>query len=77
MLLVWAVLFATTQGDYGLSWDEQHSRQQGVLFYRWYASGFQDRSIHEYGNFWVYGQLFNGLGQIAIRLFKSQSAHLR
>ena len=69
MLLVWAVLFATTQGDYGLSWDEQHSRQQGVLFYRWYASGFEDRSIHEYGNFWVYGQLFNGLGQIAIRLF--------
>ena len=69
MLVVLAVLFATTQGDYGLSWDEQHSRQQGVMFYRWYASGFHDRSIHEYGNFWVYGQLFNGLGQIAIRLF--------
>jgi hypothetical protein len=69
VLIVWAVLFATTQGDYGLSWDEQHSRQQGVLFYRWYASNFEDRAIHEYGNFWVYGQLFNGLGQIAIRMF--------
>lgn len=57
-LVVIAVL---TVGDYGATVDEQHGAMNGRLFFRWYTSGFTDRTINTAGNHYLYGSFVNAV----------------
>jgi dolichyl-phosphate-mannose-protein mannosyltransferase len=49
-------------------WDEPHSSANGMLFLRWYSSGFSDRRIINEGNQQLYGSFFNGVANVATRI---------
>jgi hypothetical protein len=59
LLAATLLLIAVTFRDYGMTWDEEHSSNNGRFWVQWYASGFSDRSF-EQDNQRLYGSLFNG-----------------
>jgi hypothetical protein len=62
-----AVVAFATCSYYGITWDEEHSMEQGRLLLRWYTTGFTDRNVIDGGNYWFYGGLFNVLAQVSHR----------
>ena len=54
-----------TVGQYGATWDEEHSMRQGSLLVRWYASGLQDRRVIDDSNYRYYGGFFNTIVALA------------
>ena len=57
-LIVWTV------DDYGMTWDEEHSANNGLYWIQWYASGFTERGAIEADNQRLYGSFFNGLSRL-------------
>jgi hypothetical protein len=50
LLAAMLILIAATFRDYGMTWDEEHSSNNGRFWVQWYASGFSDRTFLEQDN---------------------------
>lgn len=59
LLLVYFFVIVTTLFDYGITSDEPGHVAYGEAITNWYASGFQDQTIFESKNTWLYGGLFD------------------
>lgn len=59
LLLLVALLIATTFRDYGISWDEPFHIEYGERLLRYYSSWGRDTSAFEYINLYLYGGLFD------------------
>jgi hypothetical protein len=54
-----ALLAALTFRHYGISNDEEVQHRYGEMIVGYYASGFEDRSLFDYRNLYLYGGLFD------------------
>jgi len=61
------VVALTTLRQFGATWDEEHSMEQGERVLAWYTSGFTDRRVIDEGNYRFYGGFFNVLVQFVHR----------
>jgi len=59
LLFVYFVVIVTTLSDYGITSDEHGHVAYGEAIVNWYVSGFQDQTIFESKNTWLYGGLFD------------------
>jgi hypothetical protein len=59
------VVMACISFDYGITWDEPIQDRYGELVYRYFRSGFTDRSALNFVNLYLYGGLFEALCAIA------------
>jgi hypothetical protein len=62
------VVMACISFDYGITRDEPIQDQYGELVYRYFRSGFTDRSALHFVNLYLYGGLFEALCAIAERV---------
>jgi Tfp pilus assembly protein PilF len=59
LLLVYFCVIITTVFDYGITSDEPGHVAYGEAMTNWYVSGFQDQTVFESKNTWLYGGLFD------------------
>ena len=59
LLLLYAILILFTFRDYGITSDETHHVKYGEQIIKWYTSGFEDQSVFQTQNTWLYGGFFD------------------
>jgi hypothetical protein len=64
-LAVLGALVVATFRDYGLSWDEEHSAENGLYALRWLATWGRDTRVITGFNQHLYGSFYNVLVQVA------------
>jgi 4-amino-4-deoxy-L-arabinose transferase-like glycosyltransferase len=70
LLAALSLLVLATFRRYGGTLDEEHQRRIGQALLAWYESGFADRTAlapGATGNYYLYGALFDGLAEMAVR----------
>jgi hypothetical protein len=68
MLVLVVPYVLSTFRDYGLSWDEEHSAQNGALTFAWFASLGRDGRVLTESNHRLYGAFFDLVSNLAARL---------
>ncbi|MBT5830655.1 MAG: tetratricopeptide repeat protein [Candidatus Latescibacteria bacterium] len=68
LLCVYGFVIVITLFDYGITSDEHGHVLYGEAIMDWYGSGFQDRTLFESKNTWLYGGLFDLGTALASRL---------
>jgi hypothetical protein len=68
VLLLMAVIAATTFRDYGLGWDDYTHSQYGELLVQLFASGFADKRALSFVNLYMYGGGFDLLAALAAKV---------
>jgi tetratricopeptide (TPR) repeat protein len=59
LIVLYAILILFTFRDYGITSDETHHIKYGEQIVRWYMSGFEDQTIFQTENTWLYGGFFD------------------
>ncbi|HLA20750.1 MAG TPA: glycosyltransferase family 39 protein [Pseudolabrys sp.] len=68
LLIVLLALALATFDSYAISNDEAVQQRYGELIISYYASGFSDRRLFNYGNLYLYGGLFDVVAVLVERL---------
>lgn len=68
LLLLQGLAVLSTFTAYGITNDEPIHALYGTYLVRWYTSLFQDGTLFELKNLYLYGGLFETLAQLAVRL---------
>ena len=63
--------------SFGATWDEKVQHEYGELVYRYFASGFTDRSALSFKDLYLYGGLFDWLCVVATKLSAADPSVLR
>jgi hypothetical protein len=61
------VLMVCLAPGFGITWDETGQSDYGFAVLRYFRSGFKDHSSFSYGNFYLYGGLFDGFAALLVR----------